>query len=44
MRAGEGGVKVLIDQVMPLSAAADAHRRVESREGTGKVVLDPTLD
>ena len=44
VRAGEGGVKVLIDQEMPLSAAADAHRRVESREGTGKVVLDPTLD
>lgn len=44
VRAGEGGVKALIDQVLPLSQAADAHRRVESREGTGKVVLDPTLD
>jgi NADPH2:quinone reductase len=44
VRAGQGGVKALIDQVMPLSQAADAHRRVESRAGTGKVVLDPTLD
>ena len=44
VRAGEGGVKALIDQVLPLSQAADAHRRVESRAGTGKVVLDPTLD
>lgn len=44
VRAGQGGVKALIDQVLPLSQAADAHRRVESRAGTGKVVLDPTLD
>jgi NADPH2:quinone reductase len=44
VRAGKGGVKVLIDQVLPLSQAADGHRRVASREGTGKVVLDPTLD
>jgi len=44
VRAGQGGVKALIDQVMPLSQAADAHRRVESRAGIGKVVLDPTLD
>lgn len=44
VRAGKGGVRVLIDQVLPLSQAADAHRRVESREGTGKVLLDPTID
>lgn len=43
-RAGERDVKVLIDQVFPLSQAADAQRRVESRAGTGKVVIDPTLD
>ena len=44
VRAGKGGVKALIDQILPLSQAADAHRRVESREGMGKVILDPTLD
>ncbi|MDA0784922.1 MAG: zinc-binding dehydrogenase [Proteobacteria bacterium] len=44
VRAGQGGVKALIDQVLPLSQAAEGHRRVESRAGTGKVVLDPTLD
>jgi NADPH:quinone reductase-like Zn-dependent oxidoreductase len=43
-RAGEGGVRTLIDRVMPLSQAAEAHRRVASRGGIGKVVLDPTLD
>ena len=43
-RAEQGGVKVLIDKVFPLSQAADGHRRVEERGGTGKVVLDPTLD
>ncbi|MDE0779632.1 MAG: zinc-binding dehydrogenase [Alphaproteobacteria bacterium] len=42
-RAGESDVKVLIDKVYPLSQAADAQRRVESRDGTGKVVIDPTL-
>ena len=41
-RAGEGGVKTIIDRVLPLSQAADAHRRVAAREGIGKVVLDPT--
>ncbi len=44
VRAGQGGVKALIDQVLPLSQAAEGHRRVESRVGTGKVVLDPTLN
>jgi NADPH:quinone reductase-like Zn-dependent oxidoreductase len=40
--AAEGKLKVLVDEVLPLSAAAEAHRRVESREGVGKVLLDPT--
>jgi NADPH:quinone reductase-like Zn-dependent oxidoreductase len=44
VKAGEGGVKTLIDTVMPLSQAAEAHRRVAGRRGIGKVVLDPTLD
>jgi NADPH2:quinone reductase len=43
-KAGEGGVRTLIDKVMPLSQAAEAHRRVAARAGIGKVVLDPTLD
>lgn len=43
-RAGEGGVKTIIDAVMPLSQAAEAHRRVAQRSGVGKVILDPTLD
>jgi NADPH:quinone reductase-like Zn-dependent oxidoreductase len=42
--AGEGVVRTLIDRVMPLSQAAEAHRRVAARAGIGKVVLDPTLD
>jgi NADPH:quinone reductase-like Zn-dependent oxidoreductase len=36
-------VKTIIDRVLPLSQAADAHRRVAARGGIGKVVLDPTL-
>jgi NADPH:quinone reductase len=43
-QAGDNDVRVLIDKVYPLSQAADAQRRVEGREGTGKVVIDPTLD
>jgi len=43
-RAGEGGVKALIDQVFPLSRAVEAQARVESNAGIGKIVIDPTLD
>lgn len=43
-RAGEGGVKTVIDSVLPLSQAAEAHRRVAERGAVGKVILDPTLD
>ncbi len=43
-RAGEGGVKALIDQVFPLSQAVEAQERVESNSGIGKIVIDPTLD
>jgi NADPH:quinone reductase len=42
-RAGQGGVKTIIDAVLPLSQAAQAHRRVAERTGVGKVLLDPTL-
>ena len=40
--ADEGRLKVLVDQVLPLSKAAEAHRLVEARAGVGKVLLDPT--
>jgi len=41
--AAEGRLRVLIDRVLPLAQAAEAHRLVASRAVTGKVVLDPTL-
>jgi NADPH:quinone reductase-like Zn-dependent oxidoreductase len=40
--AAEGKFKGLIDRVMPLSQAVQAHEWVESRDGLGKVILDPT--
>jgi NADPH:quinone reductase len=39
----EGKIKVQIAHVLPLSAAAEAHRMIEADPGTGKIVLDPTL-
>ncbi len=42
-RAGQGGIKTIIDKVFPLSQALHAHRRVAERTGVGKVLLDPTL-
>ena len=38
-----GELRVLIDRVMPLRNAAEAHRLVEKNEPVGKVILDPTL-
>lgn len=40
--AAEGKFKGLIDRIMPLSQAVQAHEWVESRGGIGKVILDPT--
>jgi NADPH:quinone reductase len=40
--AAEGKLKVLVDQVLPLSQAARAHQLVEARDGIGKILLDPT--
>ena len=40
--AAEGRLKVLVAEVMPLSKAVEAHELVDSRGGTGKVILDPT--
>ncbi len=42
--AGEQDIKCLIDKVMPLSQADEAHRYAAERGGVGKVILDPTLD
>jgi NADPH2:quinone reductase len=39
---GEGRLKPMIDSTFPLARAADAHRRMESGEHIGKIVL--TLD
>jgi NADPH:quinone reductase len=38
-----GEFRALIDEILPLEQAAEAHRRVAAREGIGKIVLDPTL-
>jgi NADPH:quinone reductase len=39
--AAEGRYKVLIDRVLPLAEAAQAHRLVAARTGIGKIVLQP---
>lgn len=36
-----GRVKVLVNHVYPLSEAAEAHRQMETRQTTGKIVLTP---
>ena len=41
--AAAGRMRVLVERVMPLGAAVEAHRLVESSPATGKVILDPTL-
>lgn len=41
--AAEGRFDVLIDEIMPLAHAAEAHRRVAGRAGLGKVILSPKL-
>ncbi len=41
--AAAGKLKVLIDRVLPLSHAAEAHRLAETSQALGKVILDPTL-
>jgi NADPH2:quinone reductase len=39
--AARGELTVLIDRTFPLSAAADAHRYIESRQAVGRVLLIP---
>ncbi len=42
--AASGQLKVQINQVLPLSKAAEAHRLIEGRQTTGRVVLKPWLE
>jgi NADPH:quinone reductase-like Zn-dependent oxidoreductase len=39
--AAEGRHRVLVDRVLPLGQAAEAHRLVDARSGIGKIVLQP---
>jgi NADPH:quinone reductase-like Zn-dependent oxidoreductase len=39
--AAQGRHRVLVDRVLPLADAVEAHRIVDARSGTGKVVLQP---
>lgn len=39
----QGRYRMLIDRILPLSQAAEAHRLVEANGVTGKVIIDPTL-
>jgi NADPH:quinone reductase len=39
--AADGRYRVLIDKVLPLAQAPAAHRLVDARTGTGKVILRP---
>lgn len=39
-----GQITSRVDEVLPLSLAAEAHRRLESREVRGVIVLDPTIE
>lgn len=39
--AAEGRYRILVDRVLPLAEAAQAHEIVAARGGTGKVVLEP---
>ena len=41
--AARGKMRVLIERVMPLGQAVEAHRLVEASPATGKIILDPTL-
>lgn len=42
--AASGQLKVNVNHILPLSKAAEAHRMMEARETTGKIVLKPWQD
>lgn len=42
--AASGQIKIPVNHVLPLSRAADAHRMLEERRTTGKIVLKPWDD
>jgi NADPH2:quinone reductase len=37
----EGKLRLRVEHVFPLARAADAHRALEGRRTTGKIVLEP---
>ena len=39
----EGAITVRIDRTLPLAQAAEAHRALERRDTSGKVLLTPSL-
>jgi D-arabinose 1-dehydrogenase-like Zn-dependent alcohol dehydrogenase len=41
--ARSGKIRAMHYRIMPLGAAAEAHRLVEQNHVTGKLILDPTL-
>jgi NADPH2:quinone reductase len=41
--AAAGKMRVLVERVMPLAQAVEAHHLVESSPATGKIILDPSL-
>jgi NADPH:quinone reductase len=43
LKAAAGGkIKAIIDRVLPLSKAAEAHHTLEQSQTLGKIILDPT--
>jgi NADPH:quinone reductase-like Zn-dependent oxidoreductase len=42
--AREGKIRAIIDRIMPLRDAAEAHRIVEQNQIAGKIILDPTRE
>jgi len=42
--AASGQIKVPVNQKLPLSRAAEAHRMIEERRATGKIILKPWED